>query len=129
MSITTTRPKYLKTYHNEPLFGHRDIIETNRKIREIYFLKNITGDINNYVNSCELCQYTIYNYVNNKIQRKSFKAPMVLTSYSLQPFQRVSIDSKSYYSVFTDNNNKYILTLQNKQLGHSSQPHCPERSL
>lgn len=94
----------LKTFHDEPLSGHRGIVETTRKIRDEYFWKGMTNDIKNYVDSCVTCQ-------RNKIQRKSFQAPMVITSQSTEPFERVSIDLVSYSDI-SDNNNKYILTLQ-----------------
>lgn len=96
----------LRTYHNEPLSGHRGINETLRKIREEYYWKNMVNDIKLYINSCEICQ-------RNKIQRKTFKAPMVITSQSSEPFERVSMDLVSYSDI-SDNNNKYILTLQDE---------------
>lgn len=97
-------PQILKTYHDEPLSGHRGIIETTRKIRDEYFWKGMTNDIKNYVESCIVCQ-------QNKIQRKSFQAPMVITSQSTEPFERISIDLVSYSDI-SDSNNKYVLTLQ-----------------
>lgn len=97
-------PSILKTYHDEPLSGHRGIIETTRKIRDEFFWKGMTNDIKNYVDSCITCQ-------RNKIQRKSFQAPMVITSQSTEPFERVSMDLVSYSDV-SDSNNKYVLTLQ-----------------
>lgn len=66
-------PSILKTYHDEPISGHRGITETTRKIREEYFWKGMTNDIKNYVDSCLVCQ-------RNKIHRKTFQAPMVITS-------------------------------------------------
>lgn len=99
-------PTILKTYHDEPLSGHRGIVETTRKIREDYFWKGMTDDIKHYIESCVTCQ-------RNKIQRKNFQAPMVITSQSNEPFQRVSMDLVSYSDV-SDNNNKYVLTLQDE---------------
>lgn len=99
-------PQILKTYHDEPLSGHRGIVETTRKIREEYFWKGMSNDIKNYVDSCVTCQ-------RNKIQRKTYQAPMVITSQSTEPFERVSIDLVSYSEV-SDNNNKYVLTLQDE---------------
>lgn len=97
-------PDILKTYHDEPLSGHRGILETTRKIRDEYFWKGMTNDIKNYVDSCVTCQ-------RNKIQRKNFQAPMVITSQSSEPFERISMDLVSYSDI-SDNNNKYVLTLQ-----------------
>lgn len=99
-------PDILKLYHNEPLSGHRGITETNRKIREYYYWPNMSEDIKTYINSCETCQ-------RNKIQRRTFKAPMVITSQSSEPFERVSMDLVSYSDI-SDNNNKYVLTLQDE---------------
>lgn len=97
-------PNILKMCHDEPLSGHRGILETTRKIRNAYFWKNMSNDIKNYIDSCLTCQ-------RNKIQRKNFQAPMVITSQSSEPFERVSMDLVSYSDI-SENNNKYVLTLQ-----------------
>lgn len=97
-------PTIIKNFHDEPLSGHRGIVETTRKIRNQYYWEGMTNDIQNYIDSCLTCQ-------RNKIQRKTFKAPMVITSQSTEPFERVSMDLVSYSDI-SDNNNKYILTLQ-----------------
>lgn len=99
-------PTILKTYHDDPISGHRGIVETARKIREEYFWKGMNDDIKNYIESCLTCQ-------RNKIQRKSFQAPMVIISQSTEPFEQVSMDLVSY-SETSDNNNKYVLTLQDE---------------
>jgi hypothetical protein len=99
-------PGILKLFHDEPLSGHRGINETTRKIREEFYWKNMTHDIKTYVESCLTCQ-------RNKIQRKSYQAPMVITSQSTEPFERVSMDLISYSDI-SDNNNKYVLTLQDE---------------
>lgn len=97
-------PAILKTFHDEPLSGHRGIVETTRKIREEYFWKGMTDDIKTYIENCRICQ-------RNKIQRKTYKAPMIITSSSTEPFERVTMDLVSYSDV-TGDSNKYILTLQ-----------------
>lgn len=99
-------PKIIKMYHDEPLSGHRGIVETIRKIRDEYFWKGMSNDIKTYIESCITCQ-------RNKIQRKSYQAPMVITSQSTEPFERVSMDLVSYSDI-SDNNNKYVLTLQDE---------------
>lgn len=99
-------PTILKTYHDQPVSGHRGVLETTRKIRDEYFWKGMSNDIKNYIESCITCQ-------RNKIQRKTFQAPMVITSQSTEPFERVSMDLVSY-SETSDNNNKYVLTLQDE---------------
>lgn len=97
-------PNILKTYHDDPLAGHRGITETTRKIRSEYFWKGMTETIKDYINNCQTCQ-------RNKIQRSTYKAPMVITSLSTEPFERVTIDLVSYSEVSNDSN-RYILTLQ-----------------
>lgn len=97
-------PEILKTFHDDPLSGHRGIIETTRKIRANYYWKGMTDTIESYINNCKICQ-------RNKIQRKTYKAPMVLTSSFSEPFERVTIDLVSYSDI-TGDCNKYILTLQ-----------------
>ena len=100
------RPNILKTYHDDPLAGHRGITETTRKIRDVYFWKGMTNDIKIYIDNCVTCQ-------RNKIQRKTFQAPLVITSQATEPFERVSMDLVSYSDI-SDNNNKYILTMQDE---------------
>lgn len=97
-------PEILKTFHDDPLAGHRGIVETTRKIRTEYFWKGMSDTIKNYIENCQVCQ-------RNKIQRKTYKAPMVITSSFNEPFERVTIDLVSYSEV-TNDSNKYILTLQ-----------------
>lgn len=99
-------PEILKQYHDEPLAGHRGVVETNRKIREDFFWKGMTEEIKKYVDSCLTCQ-------RNKILRKTYKAPMVITGQSTEPFERVSMDLVSYSDI-SENSNRYILTLQDE---------------
>lgn len=99
-------PTILKTFHDEPISGHRGIVETARKIRKEYFWKGMNDDIKNYIECCLTCQ-------RNKIQRKTFQAPMVITSQSTEPFERFSMDLVSY-SEISDSNNEYVLTLQDE---------------
>lgn len=99
-------PQILKTYHDEPLSGHRGLNETTRKIREEFYWKGMTNDIKNYVDKCLICQ-------RNKIQRKDFRAPMVITTQSTEPFERVSMDLVSFSDVSIDCN-RYVLTLQDE---------------
>lgn len=40
-------PNILKLYHDEPLSGHRGVVETTRKIRSEYFWKDMSDDIKN----------------------------------------------------------------------------------
>ncbi|CAH0719335.1 unnamed protein product, partial [Brenthis ino] len=97
-------PEILKTFHDDPLSGHRGIVETTRKIRSEYYWNGMTDTIKDYVNKCMICQ-------RSKIQRKTYKAPMVITTSSTEPFERVTIDLVSYSDI-TGDSNKYILTLQ-----------------
>lgn len=97
-------PEILKTFHDDPLSGHRGIVETTRKIRSEYYWNGMTDTIKDYVNRCIICQ-------RSKIQRKTYKAPMVITTSSTEPFERVTIDLVSYSDI-TSYSNKYILTLQ-----------------
>ncbi|CAK1580113.1 unnamed protein product [Parnassius mnemosyne] len=47
---------------------------------------------------------------------KTYKAPMVITSFSTEPFERVTIELVSYSDI-TNDYNKYILTLQDDLTG------------
>ncbi|CAK1597471.1 unnamed protein product [Parnassius mnemosyne] len=63
------------------------------------------SDIENYVKNCKLCQV-------NKPLRTCNKAPMVITSASTKPFERLALDIVGPLPEAGLQNFKFILTLQ-----------------
>ncbi|CAK1603958.1 unnamed protein product [Parnassius mnemosyne] len=63
------------------------------------------SDIENYVKNCKLCQV-------NKPLRRCNKAPMVITSTSTKPFERLALDIVGPLPEAGLQNFKFILTLQ-----------------
>ena len=61
-------------------------------------------DIKNFVKTCESCQ-------KNKLVRKKNKQPMVITTTSEAPFEKIFLDIVGPLPL-TENGNKFILTLQ-----------------
>lgn len=95
--------KILKEYHTAPLGGHQGVNRTYRRIREIYRWDGMYRDIKKFIKKCELCQ-------KNKFGRKT-KIPMVITTTSKTPFEKIFLDIVGPLAV-TFGGNKYILTFQ-----------------
>lgn len=95
--------KVIKETHDSLIGGHIGIRRSILKLKSIYFWKNMKSDIKNYIRNCEQCQ-------KNKITRKT-KMPMVITTTSKKPFDRISLDVVGPLPI-TEKNNSYILTCQ-----------------
>ncbi|XP_053612629.2 uncharacterized protein LOC128676517 [Plodia interpunctella] len=78
-------PKILKENHDIPIAGHLGSSRMLNRINDRYYWKNMRSDIENYVKNCTSCQI-------NKALRKTNRAPMIITSTSTSPFERLSID-------------------------------------
>ena len=61
-------------------------------------------DIKNYINNCKDCQ-------KNKVTNRKIKQPMVITSTSFKPFERIALDIVGPL-ITTLVGNNYILTMQ-----------------
>ena len=105
--ISITEPedikKILYEYHDAPAGGHQGISRTFKKIKTKFTWKNMFKDIFTHVKSCQTCQ-------KNKTYHKSI-APMIITSTSKTPFERISLDLVGPLPI-SEHNNKYILTFQ-----------------
>lgn len=104
-TITSEEEKreILKEYHDSILAGHRGVNQTTSKIKQVFFWENMSRDINNYVQSCKICQ-------QNKVSRVN-KVPMKITSTASRPFEKVFLDIVGPLPV-SYNGNRYILTFQ-----------------
>jgi transposase InsO family protein len=94
----------LKENHDGPLNGHPGYFRLYHRLRQKYYWKGMQKDIKNYLNNCQSCQ-------KNKTNRHPNKQPMVITSTSELPFDRIYLDLVGPLPM-TENGNKYILTIQ-----------------
>lgn len=97
-------PSILKENHDNPVSGHSGYHRTLNRIKFRYKWKNMKHDIKHYIRNCESCQ-------KNKIERKTRKHPMEITSTSTLPFERIALDIVGPLPL-TENGNRFILTLQ-----------------
>jgi hypothetical protein len=98
-------PKILKDNHDTPIAGHPGIKRMLSRIKASYYWKSMRSDIETYVKNCKLCQV-------NKPLRTSNKAPMVITSTSTRPFERLALDIVGTLPEAGFQNFRFILTLQ-----------------
>lgn len=98
-------PNILKENHGTTIAGHPGIKRMFSRIKESYYWKSMRSDIERFVKDCKLCQI-------NKPLRASNKAPMVITSSSTKPFERLALDIVGTLPEAGLHKFKYILTLQ-----------------
>lgn len=96
--------KILTEYHSNPCAGHSGFHRTYNRIKQYYKWPRMKSDIKNFIKTCESCQ-------KNKLVRKKSKEPMVITTTSETPFERIFLDIVGPLPL-SENGNKFILTLQ-----------------
>lgn len=95
----------LKENHGTTIAGHPGIKRMYSRIKASYYWKTMRSDIERFVKDCKLCQI-------NKPLRASNKAPMVITSTSTKPFERLALDIVGTLPEAGLQKFRYILTLQ-----------------
>lgn len=75
----------IKNYH-EGKTNHRGSIETFQKLKRKYYFNDMLRTIQNYINSCEICQKAKYN-------RHPPKIPLNLTPTATKPFEHLFMDT------------------------------------
>lgn len=95
----------LKENHGTTIAGHPGVKRMLSRIKASYYWKGMRSDIERFVKDCKLCQV-------NKPLRASNKAPMVITSTSTRPFERLALDIVGPLPEASLQKFKYILTLQ-----------------
>lgn len=91
-------------YHSNPISGHSGFHRTYNRIKSKFKWQNMKNDIKKFIKSCDSCQ-------KNKLVRKKHKQPMEITTTSSNPFEKIFLDIVGPLTQ-TQNNNRYILTLQ-----------------
>ena len=79
------RPHVLKLAHESILSGHLGIKKTQSKILTQFYWPGISGDINRFCRSCDVCQKT---YPKGKVTRIPLGHMPVIET----PFKRVAVD-------------------------------------
>ena len=79
----TDRPRIIREYHDSAFSGHRGMQQTYNRIAERYYWPRMVKQIQNYIQSCEVCQTQKYS----RPQRYPLK-PVEVD----RPFQKVGID-------------------------------------
>lgn len=76
---------YLKFFH-ETKTGHRGIKQTIEQLSRKYYWPNLTDDVTNYVNTCDIC-------LKNKYERRPYELRFELTPTPSKPFESIHIDT------------------------------------
>jgi len=94
----------LEQFHTSLLGGHGGVNKTVSKIKRQFNWPNLKQDVKLYIKNCASCQI-------NKVTNKKHKSPMVITTTSSKPFEKIFLDIVGPL-VTTDTGNTYILTMQ-----------------
>uniref|UniRef100_A0A2S2QRJ0 RNA-directed DNA polymerase n=1 Tax=Sipha flava TaxID=143950 RepID=A0A2S2QRJ0_9HEMI len=91
-------------HHSGILGGHRGVQQTIKRIRKQFQWDTMRRDVEDYIKKCASCQV-------NKVDNRSTKQPMVISTTASEPFERTFIDVVGPLPQ-TFNGNVYILTIQ-----------------
>lgn len=98
------KQQIITEHHTYPLGGHRGINQTIKRIRVQFEWNGISEDVKKFVNACQSCQI-------NKGSNRNIKQPMVISTTSSEPFEKLFIDVVGPFPR-TYSGNAYILTMQ-----------------
>ncbi|KAL4154027.1 hypothetical protein QTP88_001860 [Uroleucon formosanum] len=93
-----------KQCHDSIIGGHVGIHRTIKKIKTQFNWRGLKEDVIEYIKNCESCQ-------KGKVANRKVKQPMLITSTSSEPFEKIFLDIVGPL-VTTLSGNTYILTLQ-----------------
>lgn len=93
----------ISEHHSNPLGGHRGLEQTIKRIKTQFDWDEI-AHVRDFVNHCPFCQI-------NKTGNRNVKQPMVISTTSTEPFEKLFIDVVGPLPR-TLNGNAYILTMQ-----------------
>ena len=98
------RNQVMKIAHEGILSGHMGIKRTREKILSQFYWPGISGDVERYCKSCDICQKT---FPKGKVSKVPLgEMPLIKT-----PFDRVAVDLVGPIAPVTEKGNRYILTL------------------
>lgn len=94
----------ISQFHDAPMGGHQGVNRTFNRMKEFFNFPKMFSKIKSYIKNCIKCQ-------KNKSCRPT-KMPMVITSTSSRPFERIALDIVGPLNPVTVSNNSCILTIQ-----------------
>jgi len=94
----------MKLAHEALMSGHQGIARTMNRIVSHFWWPGVSGDIQRYCKSCDICQRTVD-------KRKTSKVPLGNVPLIDTPFKRVAVDFVGPIFPASDRGNRYILTL------------------
>jgi len=92
-----------KQFHDSKLGGHGGITRTLKKIKRQFNWPNLKEEVKEYIKNCPSCQ-------TNKNTNKHHRSPMVITTTSTKPFEKIFLDIVGPL-ITTEAGNTYILTM------------------
>jgi hypothetical protein len=96
--------KVILDNHDILLTGHQGVERTYNRVKNSYSWTGMKQQIKYYIKSCPTCQIS-------KILNRNVKAPMVITTTSSRPLEKIFMDIVGPLPK-TNKNNAYIITLQ-----------------
>lgn len=93
-----------RQFHDSKIGGHGGVNRTLRKIKRQFNWPNMKKEVKDYIRNCTSCQ-------KNKNTNKHIRSPMVITTTSTKPFEKIFLDIVGPL-ITTDMGNTYILTIQ-----------------
>ncbi|XP_038050657.1 uncharacterized protein LOC119723850 isoform X2 [Patiria miniata] len=98
------RGKVLKLAHDSPLAGHLGIKKKTDKLCLSFYWPGVSGDVQRYCRSCDICQRTVSKGRVGKVSLGEM--PLIDT-----PFKRIAVDLVGPIHPITDRGNRYILVV------------------
>ena len=100
----TLRTDVMKIAHESTMAGHQGVSRTLARVTAQFWWPGITGDIQRYCKSCDICQRTVS-------KGKTAKVPLGNVPLIDTPFKRVAVDLVGPICPASDRGNRYLLTL------------------
>ena len=98
------KTKVMKLAHESIMGGHLGMAKTEDRITSTFWWKGISGDVQRFVRSCDICQRTTP-------RGKVTKVPMGEMPIIDEPFKRVAIDIIGPIYPMSDRGHRWILTI------------------
>ena len=77
--------RLITEFHDTPLGGHQGVTRTFNRLYAQHYWKGMRKQIRDFIKKCPICQ-------KNKIGNKALKEPMVITTTSSRPFEKIFLD-------------------------------------
>jgi len=102
--LVSLRASVMKLAHETIMGGHQGISHTLDRVSSQFWWPGMTGDVNRYCKSCDICQRTVVKGRTPKVSLGN--VPLIDT-----PFKRIAVDIVGPIFPVSDRGNRYLLTL------------------